>query len=336
MTIGEKRNVAIAAASGDFICHFDDDDLYAPSYLATMLAALDDARADFVKLSAWFVHDLQTGATGHFDAEAGMPHPSLAPLTEQFLYTYGFSFLYRRKLFPAFSFAATSWGEDQDILKRVRGGGRRVALHRDRTGICLHNQHGENCSRSFAQTTVTLDTLRASPLGPLLPALPLIGRALAGGRRVEGESGVYGDKEVRSDNAGGLFCWDSQLAARRGDGDGTLTAFTEWLWSGNGFSKARYDKLGLARPAPPQQFLERNGSSAAAAGGGTAAAAEALRAGAGQGLESLRSVEGMREPHAPGAITNPASYRPGGIGNPVAATGGPGLAFGQSSRKFTL
>ena len=41
-----------------------------------------------------------------------MPHPSLAPLTEQFLYTYGFSFLYRRKLFPAFSFAATSWGEE--------------------------------------------------------------------------------------------------------------------------------------------------------------------------------------------------------------------------------
>ena len=78
-------------------------------------------------------------------------------------------------------------------------------------------------------------------------SLPLIGRALAGGRRVEGESGVYGDKEVRSDNAGGLFCWDSQLAARRGDGDGTLTAFTEWLWSGNGFSKSRYEKLGLER-----------------------------------------------------------------------------------------
>jgi glycosyltransferase involved in cell wall biosynthesis len=32
MTIGEKRNVAIANATGEFICHFDDDDLYAPMY----------------------------------------------------------------------------------------------------------------------------------------------------------------------------------------------------------------------------------------------------------------------------------------------------------------
>lgn len=93
----------------------------------------------------------QTGATGHFDAEAGMPHPALTAITDQFLYTYGFSFLYRRGLFPAFSFAATSWGEDQDILSRVRDAGKTIALHRDVAGICLHNQHGENCSRSFAQ-----------------------------------------------------------------------------------------------------------------------------------------------------------------------------------------
>ena len=52
MTIGEKRNVAIATASGDFICHFDDDDLYAPSYLATMLAALDDASGPLRALMA--------------------------------------------------------------------------------------------------------------------------------------------------------------------------------------------------------------------------------------------------------------------------------------------
>ena len=43
-----------------------------------------------------------------------------AQLREQFVYTYGFSFLYRRALFPTFSFMDTSWGEDQDILKRVR------------------------------------------------------------------------------------------------------------------------------------------------------------------------------------------------------------------------
>ena len=36
-TIGEKRNLAIQNASGDVICHFDDDDLYAPTYVETMV-----------------------------------------------------------------------------------------------------------------------------------------------------------------------------------------------------------------------------------------------------------------------------------------------------------
>jgi len=47
-------------------------------------------------------------------------------------------------------------------------------------------------------------------------------RALSGGRKVERETGVYGDKEVVSRNAGGLFCWDGVLAAHGGDGDATL------------------------------------------------------------------------------------------------------------------
>ena len=55
-TIGQKRNLAIQHASGDIICHFDDDDLYAPEYIATMVGAMEREGADFVKLSAWLVH----------------------------------------------------------------------------------------------------------------------------------------------------------------------------------------------------------------------------------------------------------------------------------------
>ena len=77
------RLQAIQHASGDVICHFDDDDLYAPEYIATMLTAMEAEKADFVKLSAWLVHDLQADATGLFDADSGMPHQSLATLREQ-------------------------------------------------------------------------------------------------------------------------------------------------------------------------------------------------------------------------------------------------------------
>lgn len=130
----------------------------------------------------------------------------------------------------------------------------------------------------------------------------------------------------------------------------TPKAFTEWLWSGNGFSKSRYDKLGLARPSPPPGYLSAGGGGApdqlGATDAGAAAAAAALRVGAGQGLESLRLAEGMGRSHAPGAITNPPSYRPGAIGNPQALAGGaaqdasgglpPPLRFGQPASKFQL
>ena len=247
------------------------------------------------------VHDLQTHVTGLFDAGSGMPHKSLEPLIDRFTYTcaasrsstaprlsptassmhawlmhvrvrgvhrYGFSFLYRASLFPTFSFMDTSWGEDQDILARVLDAGRTLALHRDLTGICLHNQHGENCSRSLAQVVVSRRLLEASPLGPLLDALPVIGRALAR-RGHTADGGQYTERgqrvTVASDVAGGLFVWSEQLKAHGDDGDATVEAFTAWLWSGNGFSKERYAKLGLARPKPPDEYLKKKVGRARAA-----------------------------------------------------------------------
>ena len=102
----------------------------------------------------------------------------------------------------------------------------------------------------------------------------------------------------------------AQLAAKGGDEDITLKAFTDWLWSGNGFSASRYEKLGLVRPKLPagmgQPLVKDN----------TQAVADSLRAGTSYGLESLRLSEGLQQPHAPGAITNHSSYQPGGIANP--------------------
>ena len=51
--------------------------------------------------------------------------------------------------------------------------------------------------------------------------------------------------------------WSDQLQKHGGDVDATLEAFTSWLWSGNGFSKERYTKLGLQRSKPPKEYLEK-------------------------------------------------------------------------------
>ena len=163
LTIGEKRNLAIGHASGDVICHFDDDDLYAPEYVATMVAAMERDGADFVKLSSWLVHDLQTGSTGRFDADGEWPNAALAGLRDNFVYTYGFSYLYRRDLFPTFSFAATSWGEDQDILHRVRQARHRISPrdhdrrvirdHRRRDDAPLFGTHRRGVDSSSTATS---------------------------------------------------------------------------------------------------------------------------------------------------------------------------------------
>ncbi len=232
----------------------------------------------------------------------------------------------------------TSWGEDQDILKRVRLAGKKLALHRDLAGLCLHNQHGENCSRSFAQAEVRRSELEASPLGPLLDALPLIGSALVR-RGHEADGGVHVTKSgeevvVRSDVVGGLFVWSDVLQSNGGSVDATLDAFTSWLWSGNGFSKERSEKLGLQRPSPPDSYLEKL----------AAEQAPRLTDATRHGLESLRDFEGMGAPHDPGAITNPAAYRdpaqksaPKKKGGklPAGIAFGGGSSFGNPTRSFT-
>jgi cellulose synthase/poly-beta-1,6-N-acetylglucosamine synthase-like glycosyltransferase len=49
MTIGAKRNALSEAAGGEVVALFDDDDFYAPHYIADMLSLMDERSADFVQ-----------------------------------------------------------------------------------------------------------------------------------------------------------------------------------------------------------------------------------------------------------------------------------------------
>ena len=169
--------------------------------------------------------------------------------------------------------------------------------------------------------------LEASPLGHLLDALPVIGRALAK-RSLTADGGAYnqgGQKvTVRSNVRGGLFVWSQQLEEHHSDANATLDAFTHWLWSGNGFSAERYAKLGLQRPKPPSEFLRKKAEEEQAAaslleGGLPSSASRAITEGTSYGLEGLRLLEGMEAPHDAGAIVNPAAYR-----DPARKSAGPG------------
>ena len=64
MLVSAKRNWLCERAAAPVIAQFDDDDYYAPHYLATMLARLAETGADITKLSAWFVYSAQLKRLG--------------------------------------------------------------------------------------------------------------------------------------------------------------------------------------------------------------------------------------------------------------------------------
>ena len=69
MTIGAKRNALCEAAGGEVVALFDDDDFYAPHYIADMLSLMDERSADFVKLFGFFLYARQHEVFAYWDLE---------------------------------------------------------------------------------------------------------------------------------------------------------------------------------------------------------------------------------------------------------------------------
>ncbi len=61
-TLGELRNLSIAAADGEYVCQWDDDDWYDPERLAIQVARMRSAGKEACILSRWVVFDATTGA----------------------------------------------------------------------------------------------------------------------------------------------------------------------------------------------------------------------------------------------------------------------------------
>ncbi|TAN08501.1 MAG: glycosyltransferase family 2 protein [Rhodanobacteraceae bacterium] len=165
LTIGAKRGQLVAMARGDLIAHFDDDDYYAPHYLADMARLLTERHADLVKLSAFFLYAPQAGLLGYMDLNAPDgpqympvaakvsavdPH-DVMPIGDDFVLCYGFSYVYRRALAAAAQFADVDLGEDDNFIRAVVAAGHRVETVDDVRQSCLHVVHPNSTSRCFAR-----------------------------------------------------------------------------------------------------------------------------------------------------------------------------------------
>jgi len=170
VSIGAKRNYLIRASKGNVIAHFDDDDRYSPEYIATMVATLEAADADLVKLAVWDAQSAYDGSIWRWDTRtsggtcfavtgAG-PAVKLVNCTrddtavESALLGYGFSYVYRRKAWWQAPFDDLTHGEDIAFIRRLGKLGGSIVLIDDAPDLVLHTLHPQSTSRIYPQTLV--------------------------------------------------------------------------------------------------------------------------------------------------------------------------------------
>jgi glycosyltransferase involved in cell wall biosynthesis len=163
--LGEKRNIAVEQATAPIIAQFDDDDYYAPGYLRIMTSFMENGGVDFVKLTSFFVYSKVHKQFGYWDllnkdapsfiwsSSPDIHLTRLPPSDERdnLHLGFGFSYVFRRKVWEAGKFPARSWGEDTPLLWAAMANGFNVHLLSDQTGLCLHMTHATNSSTSFPQ-----------------------------------------------------------------------------------------------------------------------------------------------------------------------------------------
>jgi FkbM family methyltransferase len=140
LTIGEKRNMLIEKASGDWIAHIDDDDIYTESYLAQILnyAKINDLELTY--LNTWhFVNE--KNEIGRYSSSAVLPT----------IEGWGFTYLYKKEVGEQLKFPANNWEDHfwfQDVIKKYKYSG-----IDDEEGIVIKFVHSENTSNFPWQLT---------------------------------------------------------------------------------------------------------------------------------------------------------------------------------------
>mmetsp|Transcript_110471 Transcript_110471/g.323162 ORF Transcript_110471/g.323162 Transcript_110471/m.323162 type:complete len:554 (-) Transcript_110471:274-1935(-) len=179
LSIGLKRNMGVHLASGKYVVQFDDDDLYAPSYISKMIKHMESNNLAALTLGTWYNCELHKGTFGFVDPESFRPfnYPDVKGTAleaeservmqeakearrrsvDPIVYGYGFSYAYLRDTAYAYPFPDVSMSEDYEFMRRLRCelGDGRVGLLQDHDGICLHLLHRHNSAGSDSDREAT-------------------------------------------------------------------------------------------------------------------------------------------------------------------------------------
>jgi len=135
-TLGALRNLAVAQASGEALCIWDDDDLHHPQRIARQLAALIEGGADATVLQDAMLHR-EAQDTLHWTNWAATPAGGLPG-----------TLMCRAASMPAYpeTGPTAQRGEDLDLLQRLRAAGRHILQQAMEPWLYVYVTHGANSS----------------------------------------------------------------------------------------------------------------------------------------------------------------------------------------------
>lgn len=174
MEIGAKRNWLCNKAAGEIIVQFDDDDYYAPHYVTHMSNLMDAAGADFIKLFGFYLYHADSQSFAYWDLVHEFPvHWVLAPQGVGVTYPqcdayrggadarwgYGFSYVFRKKVWQAIKFPNQGHGEDQIFANNAIMQFESIGIQ-DRQRLCIHVLHKGNTSLCVPQQILPRDRMK--------------------------------------------------------------------------------------------------------------------------------------------------------------------------------
>ncbi|WP_176256703.1 glycosyltransferase family 9 protein [Derxia lacustris] len=134
LRLGAKRNLACAAARGELLAHWDDDDWQAPDRLRRQLAALDaEPRAELCGTSRVFFREVDGAGAWEYRYQ-GPRRP----------WVYGATLMFRRAYWARQRFPEQDIGEDNAFVWAARP---EQVIDLDEPALCVASVHAGNSSR---------------------------------------------------------------------------------------------------------------------------------------------------------------------------------------------
>jgi glycosyltransferase involved in cell wall biosynthesis len=163
LSVGEKRNQLIEAASGEYIIHFDDDDFYNQDYIQTLMDVMKSQKADFIIMSGFYCLHLDKKLLGYYKTyvkkglgfkffKDGIQTLSLDTQNIPWIHLcFGWCYVFKKEIWKKSPFQSINVFEDRSFVIDAIKNKYKISFYEDKDGIAFHSVHKRSSSVCFPQ-----------------------------------------------------------------------------------------------------------------------------------------------------------------------------------------